>query len=100
VRWLWLRLEKAFQKSSATREGSMDSIQRDALLFTETKTRRDKERLAMTDQTDWYRVCGLTREDDVVQVCKQCLSETWSPEGNVIYCDECGSQLLYEEEEE
>ena len=54
----------------------------------------------MIDQTDWYRVCGLTREDDVVQVCQQCLSETWSPKGDVVYCDECGNRLLFHEEED
>lgn len=54
----------------------------------------------MIDQTDWYRVCGLTREDDVVQVCKQCLTETWSPKGDVVYCDECGNRLLFQEEED
>lgn len=52
----------------------------------------------MMDQTDWYRVIGLTKEDNILQICHHCLAETWSASGER-FCDECGNILKSEEEE-
>lgn len=53
------------------------------------------------DQTEYYKSLGLTREDDVLDLCPKCGAEHWHPKGRFIdTCDVCGAMIGPPESEE